>query len=162
MAVRQPSPISPRQSTAGTRASEKNTSPNSLAPLICRSGRASTPGCRMSISSIEMPRCRTLPGSVRTSAKILSPCTALVVHTFCPLTTNSSPSRTPFVASAARSEPAPGSEKPWHQITSLRSSGPMISLRCASVPIAITVGARKVRPSALTVRGASASTVSTS
>src|SRR5919198_266154 len=49
----------------------------------------------MSISSIEIPRCFSLPGSVRTRAKILSPCTALVVHTFWPLTTKSSPSRTP-------------------------------------------------------------------
>ena len=46
-------------SVAGTRASVKNTSPNSLAPLICLSGRASTPGWCMSMSSIEMPRCRS-------------------------------------------------------------------------------------------------------
>ena len=162
IAVRQPSSTAPSTSVTGTRASVKKTSPNSLAPLICLSGRASTPGWCMSISSIEMPLCRELPGSVRTIVKILSPCTALVVHTFWPLTTKSSPSRTPRVASAARSDPAPGSEKPWHQITSLRSIGPMISFFCASEPIAMTVGARKVRPSALTVRGASASTISRS
>jgi len=65
-----------------TRASVKNTSPNSLAPLICLSGRASTPGWSMSMSSIDRPLCRADPGSVRTIAKILSPCTALVVQIF--------------------------------------------------------------------------------
>ena len=46
-------------------------------------------------------------------------------HTFWPLTTNSSPSRTARVVSPARSEPAPGSEKSWHQISSPRSIGGM-------------------------------------
>ncbi len=35
------------------------------------------------------------------------------VHTFCPLITISSPSTTPRVSTAARSEPWLGSEKPW-------------------------------------------------
>ena len=35
-------------------------------------------------------------------------------HTFWPLTTHSSPSRTARVARPARSEPAPGSENSWH------------------------------------------------
>ena len=48
---------------------------------------------------------------------------AQVVHTFCPLTTHSSPSRTAFVASDARSEPAPGSLKSWHHFSSLRTIG---------------------------------------
>ena len=43
---------------------------------------------------------------------------ANVVHTFCPVTTHSSPSRTARVFSDARSEPASGSENPWHQISS--------------------------------------------
>ncbi len=62
IAVRQPSSMPPSTSVAGTRASVKNTSPNSLAPLICLSGRASTPGWCMSMSSIEMPRCRSRTG----------------------------------------------------------------------------------------------------
>jgi hypothetical protein len=44
---------------------------------------------------------------------------ANVVHTFCPVTTHSSPCRvTARVFSEARSEPESGSEKPWHQISS--------------------------------------------
>src|SRR5439155_722278 len=43
---------------------------------------------------------------------------ARVVHTFCPVTIHSSPSRTARVESPATSEPAPGSEKSWHQISS--------------------------------------------
>ena len=41
-----------------------------------------------------------------------------MVQTFWPVTTHSSPSRTARVFSEARSEPEPGSEKPWHQISS--------------------------------------------
>ena len=43
---------------------------------------------------------------------------ASVVHTFWPFTTHSSPSRTARVASPATSDPAPGSLKSWHQISS--------------------------------------------
>ena len=48
---------------------------------------------------------------------------ASVVHTFCPLTIHSSPSRTPARDSPAKSEPEPGSEKSWHQISSPVKSG---------------------------------------
>ena len=43
---------------------------------------------------------------------------APLVHTFWPVTIHSSPCLTARVFSAARSEPASGSEKPWHQISS--------------------------------------------
>ena len=43
---------------------------------------------------------------------------ASVVQTFWPLTTHWSPSRTPRVWTPARSEPALGSEYPWHQSSS--------------------------------------------
>ena len=46
-----------------------------------------------------------------------------MVHTFWPLTTHSSPSRTARVARLATSEPAPGSLKSWHQISSQVKSG---------------------------------------
>ncbi len=53
-------------------------------------------------------------GSVRTRLKIQSACWPSVVHVFWPLITQSSPSLTALVVSDARSEPALGSEKPWH------------------------------------------------
>ena len=62
-------------------------------------------------------------GSVRASRTPKSARCAQVVHTFCPVTTHSSPSRSARVASDARSEPAPGSLKSWHQISSLRTIG---------------------------------------
>ena len=61
-------------------------------------------------------------------------------HTFWPLTTKTSPLRSIRVRTAARSEPASGSEKPWHQI----SSAERIFERCAcffsSEPCAMIVG----------------------
>ena len=118
----------------------------------------------MSTSSIEMPACRAPPAGalVRTRVKILSPCMALVVQIFWPLRTYSSPARSARICRAARSEPAPGSEKPWHQIVSQCSSGLMISRFCSSVPTAMTVGARKARPRTLTLDGAPALAISSS
>ena len=48
---------------------------------------------------------------------------APLVQTFWPVTTHSSPSLTARVFSDARSEPASGSEKPWHQISSAERIG---------------------------------------
>jgi hypothetical protein len=39
-------------------------------------------------------------------------------QTFCPLTTKWPSRNSALVRTAERSEPAPGSEKPWHQISS--------------------------------------------
>ena len=88
----------------------------------------------MSMSSIEMPACFLASGSVRTRVKIQSPYWPSVVQVFCPLTTQSSPSRTAVVRSQARSEPASGSEKPCdHQMSRLAVFGRNSSF-CSSVP----------------------------
>ena len=65
-----------------------------------------------------MPWCFFASGSVRTRQNIMSACRAVEVHIFWPLITKSSPSSTARVRSDARSDPAPGSEYPWHQINS--------------------------------------------
>ena len=70
-----------------------------------------------------------------------------MVHTFCPLSTHSSPSRSPRVASDARSEPAPGSLSSWHHFSSLRTSGGRKRSRCSSVPNANSAGAALFKPS---------------
>ncbi len=57
-----------------------------------------------------MPRCFGAAGSVRTRQNIQSAICAFDVHTFCPLTRNSSPTSSARVFKAARSDPAPGSE----------------------------------------------------
>ena len=62
------------------------------------------------------------------------------LHTFCPFTTHSSPSRSARVARLARSEPAPGSLNSWHQTSSPRSMGGRYRARCSSVPWPIRVG----------------------
>ena len=70
-----------------------------------------------------MPSRLGTPGSVRARS---TPCVdtwAQVVHTFCPVITHSSPSRSARVARDARSEPEPGSLKSWHQRSSLRTIG---------------------------------------
>jgi hypothetical protein len=93
----------------------------------------------MSISSIEMPRCFFASGSVRTRQKIQFAYWASVVHVFCPLTMYSSPSRTAAVFSEARSEPAFGSEKPWHHQMSRLAVGGRKRCFISSLPkVAIT------------------------
>ena len=68
-----------------------------------------------------MPSCGLAAfGSVRTSANIIEHQCAYDVHTLWPLTMKSSPSRTAVVRTAARSDPAPGSENPCAHHVSLR------------------------------------------
>ena len=97
-------------------------------------GLTVTPGVFMSHRKNEMPSCFfTLP-SVRASTKIQSAYWAKVVQVFCPLMTQPSPSRSALVRSPARSEPAPGSEKPWHhQSRKSRMRGRKRAF-CAGVP----------------------------
>ena len=60
-----------------------------------------------------MPSClRLASGSVRTIRMHQSAYCAKLVQIFWPVTTIASASTSPRVRSAARSEPAPGSEKP--------------------------------------------------
>ncbi len=64
------------------------------------------------------PLCLGASGSVRATSMHHLAYWAALVHTFCPVTTQWSPSLTARVLRLARSEPASGSEKPWHQISS--------------------------------------------
>ena len=61
----QPSPRLPTIQSLGVRASLKNTSLKSAAPVIWRSGRTSMPGCFIDRSRYEMPPCFCASGSVR-------------------------------------------------------------------------------------------------
>ena len=108
-ASRQPSFTSPTTFPAGIRTSEKKTSLNSWVPVICTSGRTSIPGVCMSTTKYVMPLWASAVGSVRARRMPYRATCASVVHTFWPLTTNSSPSRSARVVSDARSLPAPGS-----------------------------------------------------
>jgi hypothetical protein len=56
------------------------------------------------------------------------------------LTTHSSPSRSARVANPATSDPAPGSLKSWHQISSLVAMPRRNRCLTSSLPHAMTVG----------------------
>ena len=64
----------------------------------------------MSISTNVMPCCLFAVRDVRTSPNIQFASPACVVQILLPVHTKSSPSSTPAIDSAARSEPASGSE----------------------------------------------------
>ena len=81
-----------------------------------------------------MPLCFGASGSVRTNVRITSASCAPDVHTFCPLTTKCSPSRTAEVRSDARSDPAPGSLMPSAAVISARRIGTAQRCFCSSVP----------------------------
>ena len=72
----------------------------------------------MSTISIEMPRWRATLSSVRASTPHQRANWPQETHVFWPLRTKWSSCSTARVRSDARSEPASGSEKPWHQISS--------------------------------------------
>ncbi len=101
----------------GARASVMKVSAKCPSPDICLIGRNSIPlglpSAWIGINTYEMPLCLGADGSVRQRQNIIVASQNHEVHTFCPLTTMSSPSRTPRVRRLARSEPALGSEKPW-------------------------------------------------
>ena len=93
-----------------------------------------------------MPRCLGTSQSVRASSRPRSAWWALVLHSFWPLTTHSSPSRSARVVSPARSEPLPGSLNSWHHVSSpviARGSRRRFS---SSEPWASSVGAASPMP----------------
>src|SRR5204863_89494 len=138
----------PTTFSAGTRTSSKKSWLNSERPLSCTSGRQVMPGVRMSTTRQLMPACFGASGPVRTRSRHQSAKCALLDHTFCPLTTQWSPSRRARQRSEARSEPAFGSEKPRHQTWSAGRMGGSQRACCAGVPKRMRVG-----PTMLTLTG---------
>src|SRR6478752_7638460 len=87
-----------------------------------------------------MPWCLGASQSVRATSIPRSAWWALVFHTFCPLTTHSSPSSTAVVVSPARSDPAVGSLNSWHHTSSPVSIGRRNRSRVTSGPCSRIVG----------------------
>ncbi len=106
----QPPFMRPTTLRTGTRTSARKVSQKGEEPLISLMGRTVTPGVSMSMRRKVMPECFGASKSVRTRMNIQSALSANEVHTFCPFSTKTSPSRTARVWRPARSEPAPGSE----------------------------------------------------
>ena len=77
----------------------------------------------MSTTNIVRPLCLGLSGDVRVMISPMSLNCAPDVHTFWPVMTHSSPSRSARVWIPARSEPATGSENSWQPTMSPRYSG---------------------------------------
>ena len=118
------------------------------------------PGSFMSTIRQEMPLCFGASGSVRTYSWHQSARCPSEVQIFWPLTTKSSPSRTARVRSAARSDPASGSDIPWHQMSSARiMRGSSVSF-WSSVPYCMIAGAMLFNPMTLSGIGARARVVS--
>ena len=99
------------------------------------------PGESMSTNIAVMPRCADSTVPVRVSSTQRWAYWARLVHTFWPFTRHASPSRSARHARDARLLPVPGSEKPWHHISSPRSNLGTISAASSGGAKSIMVGA---------------------
>ena len=123
MATAQPWPSSPSVRSTGTSTSSKNTSQNSRTPWIVSIGRTVMPGVSMSTNSAVMPRWADSGVPVRVSSTQRWAYWARLVHTFWPLTQPAVVgARRPGRRATPRLLPVPGSEKPWHHVSSPRRS----------------------------------------
>ncbi len=117
-------PGEPEQETAlvfGTFGPHKE--PGLVAEAVA-SLRRTRPGLRLVVAGTDHPR---YPG-------FMSAYCAPEVQTFCPLTTNSSPTVSARVRSDARSEPEPGSVSPQQPSNSPEASRGMYFFFCSSLP----------------------------
>ena len=87
-----------------------------------------------------MPWCCGTSGSVRARQMPQSARSATEFQTFWPVSRQPPSTRSARIRSEARSEPAPGSENSWHQVSSPSSDGRTNRSRCASVPCCRIVG----------------------
>ena len=121
----QPLPTGPTGAASSSATSSKKTSLKWASPETWRSGRTVTPSASMGTTNMVRPLCLGTSASVRTIIRPKDANCALVVHTFWP-DTRQVPSSWSLARDwmPARSEPAAGSEKSWHQTSSPCSIGP--------------------------------------
>jgi hypothetical protein len=100
-----------------------------------------------------MPCCFLSPLDMRASRKHHCAIVAYDVQIFWPDTHQPLPSRRAAVCSDAKSEPAFGSLKPWHQIASPRAIGGRCVRRCSSVPCRMMAGPTQLTPMYCAPRG---------
>jgi hypothetical protein len=142
MATLQPSPSVPSMRSAGTATSSKKTSENSGDPCMVSIGRTVMPGVSMSTKSAVIPRWADSVVPERVSSTQRSANWARLVHTFWPVTRQVSPSRDDRHDSDPRLDPVPGSEKPWHHVSSPRSRRGTMAAASPGGAKSIIVGAR--------------------
>ena len=117
---------SPSRFSAGTLASVKNTSLKSRWSMVVHVGERpalDAGGVRGDDQDADALVFRALRDWCARRSAATSAVVGPEVHTFCPLTTKSSPSRTAGCAAPARSEPAPGSLIPSGAVMSPRRIG---------------------------------------
>jgi hypothetical protein len=147
IATCQPRPTSPTVASGGSTTSSKKISLNPDPPFICRSGSILIPGECMSTTNMVSPACRVESGSLRARSSPKSQYWAPDVQILWPRTSHEPSNwRAARVRMPATSEPAPGSENIWHQISSPRSIGRMYRSFCSGVPADSTVGPHMPRP----------------
>ena len=141
MPTPQPPSTGPTSAPASRWTSSKKTSLKCASPEIWRSGRMVTPSASIGTTNIVRPLCLGTSGLVRASSRPNVACWAFVVHTFWP-ESRQEPSSCCLarVCTPARSEPAAGSEKSWHQTSSAVSIGPRWRCFWSSEPCAMSVG----------------------
>ncbi len=121
----QPPSTGPTTASASIVTSSKKTSLNSASPEIWRRPRTVTPAASIGTMNIVMPLCLGTSAFVRARSSPKEANCAFVVQTFCPLSVQLPSSfLLARVCTAARSEPAAGSEKSWHQTSSPWSIAP--------------------------------------
>ena len=103
IATFQPSPGVPRMQSAPVRAPSKNSSLNSVSPVIWRIGRIETPGCLTGTSRKDRPSRPRLPSVVRHRTKTQSANCASEVQVFWPSITH-------VIARRALLEPCTGAD----------------------------------------------------
>ena len=137
----QPRSTSPSTRSAGTNTSSKKISLNSGTPCIDSMGRIVIPGLSMSTKNAVMPRWADSGVPVRASRTQRAAYWARLVHTFWPCTTQPPSAGVARQASAPRLLPVPGSEKPWHQVSSPLSSRGTMAPASSGGAKSIIVGA---------------------
>ena len=107
-----------RSASSHDRVVEEHLVEHAPRPVISRSGRMVTPGWSSGNANHEMPRVlRHVEVGAGEQHAVVGLACAMLLHTFWPVMTQWSPSRTARVVSPARSEPAPGSLNSWHHAT---------------------------------------------
>ena len=139
----------PTSWSSGTNTSSRNTSLNSASPVICTSGRTSMPGRRHVDDEVGdalvLGHVGVGAGQADAPARELRVRRPHLLAREQPAVVDAHAR----VFSDARSEPASGSEKSWHQISSaVRIDGSQRAF-CSSVPCASSVGPARLMPTRL-------------
>ncbi len=148
----QPLPTPPSTASGPAHTSSKKTSLRWWGPSIERMGRTVIPGVSMGTTNMVMPswRCPSPTRAARTHHWAMP---AYDVQIFWPSMRQPSPSGTARVRRAARSLPASGSLKPWHQMTSPAAMAGRWRRFCSSLPCAMIAGPTQLRPMYWAPRG---------